>query len=48
MRVLVLGGDGMLGHKAFQVLAQTHEVWASFLSLRGLWTTFPTYDRVPR
>ena len=48
MRALILGGDGMLGHKAFQVLAQTHEVWASFLSLRGLWTTFPTYDRVPR
>jgi dTDP-4-dehydrorhamnose reductase len=38
----------MLGHKAFQVLSQTHEVWASFLTLRGSWTTLPTYDGIPR
>lgn len=29
MRVLVLGGAGMLGHKLCQGLAQDHEVWAT-------------------
>jgi dTDP-4-dehydrorhamnose reductase len=43
VRVLVLGGDGMLGHKVFQVLSLTHEVSASFVSARGRWTTFPMY-----
>jgi dTDP-4-dehydrorhamnose reductase len=29
MRILVLGGTGMLGHKMTQVLAQDHEVWVT-------------------
>jgi len=48
VRLLVLGGDGMLGHKVFQVLAEPHEVTASFLSARGAWTTFPMYERTPK
>jgi dTDP-4-dehydrorhamnose reductase len=47
MRVLVLGGDGMLGHKVVQVLADRHEVTATFQSVRGAWTTFPMYERIP-
>jgi len=47
MRVLVLGGDGMLGHKVYQVLSVAHEVSATFLEGRGAWTTFPTYERAP-
>jgi dTDP-4-dehydrorhamnose reductase len=44
MRILVLGGDGMLGHKVYQVLAAGHEVAATFLSASGAWTTFPMYE----
>jgi dTDP-4-dehydrorhamnose reductase len=29
-RVLILGGGGMLGHKAYQVLAREHEVFVTF------------------
>ena len=29
MKVLVLGGSGMLGHKLVQVLGEDHEVWAT-------------------
>jgi dTDP-4-dehydrorhamnose reductase len=47
MKVLVLGGDGMLGHKVVQVLADRHEVTATFQSARGAWTTFPMYERAP-
>ena len=30
MRVLILGGEGMLGHKVFQVLSQRFETYATF------------------
>ena len=29
MKVLILGGEGMLGHKMFQVLSQRFEVYAT-------------------
>jgi len=47
MRVLVLGGDGMLGHKVSQVLAEGHEVSATFFERHGAWATFPTYATTP-
>jgi dTDP-4-dehydrorhamnose reductase len=47
MKVLVLGGDGMLGHKVAQVLADRHEVTATFQSVRGAWATFPMYEHAP-
>jgi len=46
MKVLVLGGDGMLGHKVFQVLSDRFDTSATFLERRGAWTRFPVYERV--
>lgn len=46
MRILVLGGDGMLGHKVFQILSATHETFATFRLPTGPWTTFPIYRDV--
>jgi dTDP-4-dehydrorhamnose reductase len=43
MRVLILGGEGMLGHKVFQVLSQRFETYATFRDARGPWATFPMY-----
>ena len=43
MKVLVLGGEGMLGHKVFQVLSQRYETYATFQNPAGTWTTFPMY-----
>ncbi len=47
MKVLVLGGDGMLGHKVFEVLSAEHEVSAAFLERRGAWASFPVYESMP-
>ena len=46
MRVLILGGEGMLGHKVFQVLSQRFESYATFRDVRGPWTTFPMYAAI--
>jgi len=46
-RVLVLGGDGMLGHKVFQVFNEEHETHASFLTHGHYVSAFPTYRDVP-
>lgn len=43
MRVLILGGDGMLGHKAAQVLSQRFDVYATFRDPQGPWRAFPMY-----
>ncbi|MBI5649267.1 MAG: SDR family oxidoreductase [Chloroflexi bacterium] len=45
MRILILGGDGMLGHKVFQTLASRYEMFATFREPRGAWTRFPMYAR---
>jgi dTDP-4-dehydrorhamnose reductase len=37
----------MLGHKVVQVLADRHEVTATFQSPRGAWTAFPMYEHAP-
>ena len=47
MKVLVLGGEGMLGHKTFEVLGRRFEVYATFLDPRGIWREFPQYADVP-
>ena len=39
MRILIFGGNGMLGHKLVQVLSRRHEVFAT---IRG------TFDDVER
>jgi dTDP-4-dehydrorhamnose reductase len=46
-RVLVLGGDGMLGHKVFQVFNENHETHATFLTHEHYASAFPTYREVP-
>jgi dTDP-4-dehydrorhamnose reductase len=43
MKVLVLGGEGMLGHKAFQVLCQRFDTYTTFREVNGLWKYFPMY-----
>ena len=48
MRVLVLGGEGMLGHKVFQVLSKRFDTFATFQSSNGLWTRYPVYEAVDR
>jgi len=48
MRILILGGEGMLGHKVFQVLSRRFEAFAAFRSLNGLWTHYPMYVNVDR
>jgi dTDP-4-dehydrorhamnose reductase len=43
MRVLVLGGEGMLGHKVFEVLSRRFDTVATFLEPDGSWREFPQY-----
>ena len=46
MRVLILGGAGMLGHKAFQVLSRRFETYATFRHFRLLGAQLPVYKEV--
>lgn len=48
MKVLVLGGEGMLGHKVFQVLSKRYVTAATFHKADGLWRTFPQYATSPK
>ncbi len=43
MKVLVLGGDGMLGHKLVQVLSARFETWATFRTDDGPWRDLPMF-----
>jgi dTDP-4-dehydrorhamnose reductase len=47
MRTLVLGGEGMLGHKVFEVLSRRFDTVATFLDPRGPWRDFPQYAGLP-
>lgn len=47
MKVLVLGGEGMLGHKVFEVLSRRYDTVATFLEPSGLWRDFPQYAGLP-
>lgn len=44
MRVLVLGGSGMLGHKMFQVLNRRFEAFATFRDTERQWMRYPIYQ----
>jgi len=46
MHILILGGEGMLGHKVFQVLSHRFETFATFRDLGGWWTRYPVYANV--
>lgn len=48
MRILILGGEGMLGHKVYQELNQRFETYATFQDNRGLWSRLPIYEKVDR
>src|SRR4051812_38586578 len=45
MRVLILGGAGMLGHKVAQQCAERFDTWATFRSA-GVASRFPIFDGV--
>jgi dTDP-4-dehydrorhamnose reductase len=47
MKVLVLGGEGMLGHKVFEVLSRRYDTVATFVDPDGLWRDFPQYAGLP-
>ncbi len=44
MKLLVLGADGMLGHKVFQRLRGRFDTYAAFRSNHGLWTRHPLFS----
>lgn len=48
MKVLIMGGDGMLGHKVFQVLSQRADAYATFRNTEGMWTRHPVFAGVDR
>jgi dTDP-4-dehydrorhamnose reductase len=47
MKVLILGSEGMLGHKVYQVLRPRFDTYATFKEAQGLWTRCPVYDGAP-
>lgn len=46
MKVLVLGGEGMPGHKFFEVLSRRFDTSATFLVSDGPWREFPQFAGV--
>lgn len=46
MRVLIMGGEGMLGHKVFEVMRERFEAFATFRQANGLWREYPMYKDV--
>jgi dTDP-4-dehydrorhamnose reductase len=48
MKVLILGGQGMLGHKAFQTLSPHFETFATFRQGDGRWRQFPIFTDASR
>ena len=48
LRILVLGGEGMLGHKVSQVLSPRFEVYATFQRVGGAWARYPMYEQMER
>lgn len=48
IRILVLGGGGMLGHKVFQVLSPRFDMYATFRRGDGAWARFPMYQQAGR
>lgn len=48
MKILILGGDGMLGHKVFQRLHTRLETYVTFRDTDCSWNRYPLYARVDR
>lgn len=48
MNILILGGEGMLGHKVFQILSRHFDTYVTFRNPDGLWTRHPLYAGVSR
>jgi dTDP-4-dehydrorhamnose reductase len=48
MKVLILGGEGMLGHKVYQVLSRRFDTYVTFKDTQGLWTRYPMYATAPQ
>jgi dTDP-4-dehydrorhamnose reductase len=48
MRILILGGDGMLGHKVFQRLHARLDTYVTFRDPDGLWAQYPLYSKTDR
>ncbi len=46
MKVLILGGEGMLGHKVFQILSPRFDTCVTFQQAGGAWTRYPVYKEV--
>ena len=44
MKILILGGQGMLGHKAFQILSRQFETYVTFREVGGAWQRLPMYQ----
>lgn len=44
MRILILGGAGMLGHKAYQVLSAHFDTYVTFREAGEQWARQPPYD----
>lgn len=47
-RLLILGGDGMLGHKLVQVLGRQFVIAATFRHTTGAWRRYPIYQEGTR
>ncbi|NOQ22418.1 MAG: sugar nucleotide-binding protein [Candidatus Aegiribacteria sp.] len=47
MTILILGGDGMLGHKVFQVFSKDMETHATFLSQKEYDSALPVFKDIP-
>ena len=48
MRILILGGEGMLGHKVFQKLHLRFDTYVTFRDTNGLWLHHPVYNGIDR
>ena len=48
MRILILGGEGMLGHKVFQKLQLRFDTYVTFRDTNGLWLHHPAYNGIDR
>ena len=46
MKVLILGGEGMLGHKVFQILSPRFDTCVTFQQAGGAWTRYPVYKEI--
>ena len=47
MRLLILGGEGMLGHKLYQILSPRYETWATFRGPTEVAAGLPVYANAP-